>query len=256
MSRLLPLAVGVSMLSGCATLTVQKDKVAAVKRVAIVGYGGQLQLEDQNQKKGLAGTIGAIKGANDLFSGKMAERRREQATHGYAELGKRTGATLGWELVAPEAVAAVPEYAQALGAAGSMWKGGGYQYVEGILPPAHASRMSQQARQQLAGALGVDALAVVEVSYVVGDRGGFAIGGMGSTTVFPKAIIRFTVFDKDAQEIWRDTYAVGAVAKNALRTTMGADIVENESEVINEATELGIDALLARYASHQAAEAK
>ena len=122
MRRILLLALGFSMLSGCATLTVQKDKVAAVKRAAIVGYGGQLQLEDQ--KKGIAATVGAIKGANDLFSGKMAERRREQATWGYAELGKRAGTALGWEMVAPEAVSAVPEYAQAFGAAGTMWKKG------------------------------------------------------------------------------------------------------------------------------------
>jgi hypothetical protein len=137
-----------------------------------------------------------------------------------------------------------------------MWKGGGYQYVDGILPPAHANRMTPSGLQQIAQALGVDALGIFEITYVIGDRGGFAIGGLGSTTVYPQGIVRFTVYDQAGQQIWRDTRAVGAVASGALRTTMGADIVENETEVINEATALAIDALLARYQQYQEPEKK
>lgn len=256
MRRLLLLAVGLSALSGCATLTVNKAQTTAVKRAALIGYGGQLQLEDPNQKKGIAATVGAIKDANDMFSGKLDTRRREQAKFGYDELVKRTNAALGWEFVPPESITQVPLYAQGLNMAGSMWKGGGYQYVDGILPPAHAGRMTPSGIQQIAQALSADALGVFEITYVIGDRGGFAIGGIGSTTVYPQGIVRFTVFNKDGQEIWRDSRAVGAVAKGALRTTMGADIVENESEVINEATGLAIDALLQRYQQYQEPEKK
>jgi hypothetical protein len=251
MKKLMLLALAATALSGCATITANKDKVAAAKRVAIIGYGGQLNLEDNQQKSGIAATVGAIKGANDLFSGKLDERRREQATISYGVLGQKLGAALGWEVLPPETVAASPEYGQLLRNAGSMYKGMGYQYVDVILPPAQANRLNAQNRQVLAASLGVDAMAIVDVQYYVGDRGGFAIGGIGSTTVFPQAIINFTVVDNAGEVIWRDMRAVGAVTKEGLRTTMGAEIVANETEVLNEAASTAFDALIARYQAFQ-----
>ena len=95
MNKTTLMCVAVVLASGCASLQVKKDKLAAVKKVAIVGYSGVVALDDGKAKGGIAGTIGAIKGSVDLMSGKKNERRVQQAEVGYAELSKRLGETLG-----------------------------------------------------------------------------------------------------------------------------------------------------------------
>lgn len=248
MNKLMLLSVAAVVVSGCATLQVKKDKVSALKKVAIVGYAGTVALDDGKPKNGLAGTIGAIKGSTDLMSGKMNARRIEQAEAGYAELSKRLATTFNMEvrehstLNQSSTFVGVMEKTPTKGLFAI-----GLQHLPDVLRPEVINSAKPDVRAALASELGVDAIAAVKIRYEVGSTGGFAVAGMGRTTVYPRAVINFTVYDATGQEVWNDIYARGETAKGGLATTMGADIVSNESEVLAEALANGLDALLARY---------
>jgi hypothetical protein len=238
----------VLLASGCATLQVKKDKVGAAKKVAIVGYAGTLALDDGKQKSGLAGTIGAIKGSADLMSGKLNARRIEQAEAGYADLSKRLATSLGMAVAEHSTLSSSQTFAALLQKAPS--KGlmvTGLQHLPDVLRPEVVSSAKPELRQALATDLGVDAIATVKIRYEVGSTGGFAVAGLGRTTTYPRAVVDFTVYDSSGHEVWRDFFARGETTKQGLATTMGAEVVGNESEVLAEALASGYDALLARY---------
>ncbi len=97
-------------------------------------------------------------------------------------------------------------------------------------------------------ALGVDAVAIVHLTFVVGDTSGFALGGIGKVTKYPKAIVRMLVQGaREPEPLWRDRGAEGAPAKTGMAVTMGAEINEHENQALGEALDGGIDALMARY---------
>lgn len=240
-------------LSGCAGMQVNKSQVTAAKKVAVVGYQGVLQLEDpngSNKKNGIAGAIGASKAAADLMSGRMGERRTEQGEAGYAELTKRLQTTFQWEVAPREALATVPVYQDRLAKPSKLARMG-TQTVNGVLTPGELRSMKKQQLGELAKALGVDAVATVNLTYTVGKTGGFAVAGMGSTTRYPVATAHLTVVDTNGQVIWEDSAARGKVASTGLRTTMGADVVENETEVLSEAAASAFDAVIERYQSFE-----
>lgn len=252
MNRALVLPV-LAAFSGCVGVQIKKDQVTAAKKVALVAYTGTLSLEDQSynsSKNSVTGTIGAAKGLADLTSGKQGARRKEQALASREELAKRLAATLGWELVPTEALAAAPAYADAVAKSHGLARQA-TQNLDGVLMSYELSRFKPAQLAELATALGVDALLTVQLTYTVGKTGGVSVGGFGSTTRFPVATVQFTVYDKAGQVIWSDPYARGAVTTEGLRTTMGADIVENESEVLNEAARTAFDAVISNYQTYQ-----
>ncbi|MFO0595227.1 MAG: hypothetical protein U0228_07980 [Myxococcaceae bacterium] len=250
---LLALATLLPVLSGCAGMQVKKDQVAAAHRVALVGYQGVLQLEDQNsssKKGGITGMIGAGKAAGDLMSGKLGARRAEQGTLGYGELSKRLEKTFNWEMVPKEQLTGVPVYSDRLSKSVKLARVGS-QTVDGVLTTGELASVKPQQLGELAQALNADAVATVNVTYTVGKTGGVSIGGFGSTTKYPVATAHLTVVDKQGQVIWEDYAARGQVTSQCLRNTMGADIVENETEVLTEAANSAFDAVIQRYQSFE-----
>ena len=235
-------------LSGCAGMQVKKADVTAARKVALIGYQGVLQLEDQNSKNknGIAGAIGASKAAADLMSGKLGERRTEQGAQGYQELSKRLQSTFNWEMVPKEALATVPVYSDRLAKPSKLARMGS-QTVDGVLTTGELAALKKQDLGSIAAALGADAVATVNLTYTVGKTGGFAVAGMGSTTRYPVATAHLTVVDKSGNVIWEDYAARGKVTSEGLRTTMGANIVENETEVLTEAANSAFDAVIERY---------
>jgi hypothetical protein len=240
--------VAAVLASGCATMQVQKDKISAAKSLAIVGYSGVLALEDGKQKGGLAGTIGAIKGSADLMSGKLSARRTEQAEVGYVEVSKRLATTLGVAVKEHTALSASQTYAQLMQKSPSTGlRVVGLQVLPDVLQPEVLTTAKPDLRANLATDLGVDALAAVKIRYEVGNTGGFAVAGMGKTTTYPRAVIDFTVYDSTGHEVWHDFFARGLPTKEGLATTMGAEIVANENQVLAEALGTGLDALIEHY---------
>jgi|GEM_PF-4576315 hypothetical protein len=252
MNKWMLMCLAVVTASSCATLQVKKDKITATKKLAIVGYSGVLDLDDAKQKGGLAGTIGAIKGSADLMSGKLDARRVEQAAAGYAELAQRLSKNFGVAVSDRSELASSPTYAQAIQkspSSGLMVVG--LQHLPEVLRAEVAAMMKPEAKQALASELGVDAIATVSIRYEVGNTSGFAVAGLGKTTIYPRAVLDFTVYDATGQAVWRDFYARGETTSEGLANTMGADIVANETEVLNAALASGYDALLKRYQEAQ-----
>jgi hypothetical protein len=242
------LAVVVSSSSCVSVLQVKKDKLSAVKKVAIVGYTGVVALEGDKPKTGLAATIGAIKGSADLMSGKLDARRVEQAQAGYAELAKRLSTGLGVAVADPNELGHSQTFTSMIAKSPSSGlMVAGLQHLPNVLRPELVKNAKANVRQAMASDLGVDAIATVNIRYEVGSTGGFAVAGMGKTTTYPRAVIDFTVYDATGAEVWHDLYARGETAKEGLATTMGAEIVANESQVLGEALSSGYDALMSRY---------
>lgn len=240
-------------LSGCVGVQIKKEQVTAAKKVALVAYTGTLNLEDQSassSRNSITGSIGAAKGMADLTSGRQGARRKEQAVASREALAKRLAATVGWEVIATEALASSPAYQQAVSKSHGLARQA-TQNLDGVLMSYELSRFTPAQLAELATALGVDALVAVQVTYTVGKTGGVSIGGFGSTTRFPVATAQFTVYDKAGQVIWSDPWARGAVTSQGLRTTMGADLVENESEVLNEAANSAFDTIVSDYLTYQ-----
>lgn len=236
--------------SGCASLQVKKDKVAQAKTVAIIGYQGVLMLDDARQQgSGLADTIGAIKGAADAMSGQLEVRRIAEAEAGYAVLSQKLATGMGWTMVERATVAANPAYAAWLAKYPNMGLAVmGMQRLADVLRADVVSLLNDKERMDLAKALQVDAVAVASIQYHVGETSGFAIGGMGKVTKYPRATVDFALYPgNEGEPVWRDRRAVGETTKDGLATTMGAEINENEAAVLDAAVKSCFDALLQRY---------
>ncbi|PZR12325.1 MAG: hypothetical protein DI536_15595 [Archangium gephyra] len=257
MSRLFLVSALGFIVTGCAGITVKKDQVAATRRVAIVGYQGILQMEDNDasSKNSITGAIGASKAMADMSSGKMGARRGEQAKNGYGELAKRLNGTFGWEIIDQSALGTVPAYQEKVAKSGGLMRTGS-QTVEGLLTQYEVNTFKPEQLAAIAQGINADALATVELKYTVGKRGGVSIGGMGSTTKYPVATAHFKVVNKAGEVIWEDWVARGEVASKGLRNTMGADIVAEETEILIEAANSAFDAIIARYQGAEDANAK
>jgi len=235
--------------SGCIRiLEAQKDRVGSIKRVAIVGYEGVLELDDQSSTNSITSVVRSVKNANDFHSGKRGERRVEQGQRAYQALGQRLTQAFGWEVSSPAELERATRYRAVVERSPTPHE---VQYVPGVLLPGQFNVFTQAERRELCAALGVDAVATAVVRYEPGKSTGFAVGGLGSRTKYPKARVHFMLVDASGQTIWQDYDAHGAVSKAGLKTTMGADIVDNETEVLSEAAASGFDAMLARYRTYR-----
>jgi hypothetical protein len=252
MSRLAftSLCLAVVSFTGCATVQVQRDKAAQVKSVAIIGFTGVTQLEDKNApKNGVGAMINASKNMAELSSGELEARRIAQASNAYQLLEKQLEASTGWKVADRTQVAAdegVKGMLRDNPNTDSM-RVVGVQRLPDVLRAEVAEQMLPSQRAELCKRLGVDAVAIAKVRYVIGDKGGFAIGGMGKTTIYPKAIVDFTLLDGSQQPIWRDRYAEGAPTKEGLENVMGAKIDENETQVLTAAADSAFGKLVERY---------
>lgn len=246
--RLLAVALLGVLGSGCiTTLTIKKDEVSALKKVALIGYAGHFNLDDGNaNKNSITATIGAAKGMADLTSGKQTARRQEQAMQGYAEFTKQFSQAFGFEFLDRQAFTASPQYTQTVDKS----RPGGEQFIPGVLSQPQVNFFKPADLAGMAQAMGVDALVTVDLRYDIGARGGVSIGGMGSTTKSPIGNAHLKVTNAKGEIIWEDYVARGQVTTQGLRNTMGADIVENETAVMTEAATTTIAALLERYKTY------
>ena len=253
MSRLAVLSL-CFVVSGCATVTVARDKAAQVKTVAIIGFTGVTDLEEKDSKGrptggGVGAMISGITDAKELLSGELDKRRIEQAESTYALLEKQLQTTVGWKVTDRKSVAQdaavsglLKDHPNTDGLGNT-----GVQRLPDVLRAEVADQMDAKARAELCQRLGVDAVAIAKVRYVVGDTGGFSIGGMGTHTIYPKAVVEFKVLDGTELPVWRDRHAEGKPTKDGLENVMGAKNTDAETKVLVAAAESGFDALVERY---------
>jgi hypothetical protein len=244
-----------SLTTGCATVTVARDKAAAVKTVAIIGFTGVTDLteKDSSGRKttggSIAGTIGAVQGSKDLFSGDLDRRRIDQAEQAYQLLEQELEKTTGWKVADRKAVAADSDYGNALKENPNTDSVVlvGVQRLPDVLRAEVADTMDAKQRAELCHRLGVDAVAIAKVRYVIGDRGGLSIGGFGNKIIYPKAIVDLKVLDGTELPVWRDRYAEGKPTKDGLEDVMGTKNLEQESNILVAAAKSGFETLGERY---------
>lgn len=245
-----------SFTSGCASVMVQRDKAAAVKTVAIIGFTGVTDLTEKDasgKPKQMGGSVGGIIGAvnssTDLFSGDLDKRRIEQAEAAYTALEKQLETSVGWKVADRATLGADAAYGDILkeNPNTDSIRTVGLQRLPNVLRAEVADQMDAKARAELCHRLGVDAVAIAKVRYVIGDKGGFSIGGMGTQTIYPKAIVEFKVLDGTEVAVWKDRYAEGKPTKEGLENIMGSKSTENESQILAAAAQSGFETLVERY---------
>ncbi len=237
---------------GCAGVTLNKEHFDKVKKVAIVGFTGEIDLSspnDKNTKTGFGAIVNVSKGISEMANGEFKERRIAQGEKVYAMLSEKLGSTLGWAMIGKDALAANADYKKLLDAneSGGLGSGYGLQYVPTVLREETARSLDDAARASLLKSLGADAIAVVRVKYVVGETGGFAMGGMGHTTKYPKAIVQLSLLDgTPADPTWKEPWAEGKPSKEGIENTMGVESDANETAALVAAADSAIGVLLGR----------
>jgi len=236
--------------SGCATMSVQREKAQAIKTVAIVGFTGITDLEDKNgPKSGVGDIMNAVNASKDVFGGDLDRRRLEQGENVYATLSSAVESTTGWKVADKKLLASDPVYTGMLRENPNLDSIAvkGLQRVPEVLRYEVASRMDARTRAELCQRLGVDAIAVARVRYVIGDKSGFALGGIGKTTIYPKAIVEWELLDGSDKPVWSDRWAEGEPTKDGFDNVMGAKSFENETQVLGAAAKSAFGKLVARY---------
>ena len=230
------------LFSGCLTpFQVQKGRVTASRRVAIVGFTGILALgEDQPRQSLWEAVVGSTTDGDEL---KVRRQRREaQAAVVYEALRQRLISAFGWDLLFPEAFVSsatlaglsaspVPQVRQQLPAVAA------YASVNSLEPLGLA---------QLARELDADGLIIAEVRYRSGSSDGFKIAGFGSITQRVVATTHLKMFDAAGALVWEDRDAVGLISTQALSKSALAD-VDQESAPLIQAAETSFDQLLVRF---------
>lgn len=240
-------AFAVVLLSACSfgPKLVRPD-VDTVKKVAIVGFRGDVSLQDGNSKPGgIIGTVGAVKTLNDVKSGKMNERRVAQATTVHTMLTDRLSTDLGWTMVPAAGSDTLKERVRQKPTGLAMF---GVQHVSDLMLDGEARFLAAADRQKIITELGVDAVMTVNVQYRTADKQGFAIGGLGSFKLFPRATVTVQVWNATQDKpVWEDSFAMGQTSAKPVTENAGMLEDSEETEALIEAAKLGIDELIGRY---------
>ena len=247
--RMWMLGLAVCLGFSCATVRVSKEDTRKVSTLALVGYLGELNLEDSEAPRTQLGSqLTTVTSAMSVLTGELQERRHNQATEVVKRLRTRL-ADVRMQLIEEQKVTSDTEYEVLRSRVNnSFFITHGRQTVPGLLFPHNVNALGLPERDALLKSLKVDALAVLEVQYVIGERTGFQVGDLGQVNVHPKAVLKFHVYapgKKDA--IWSDAWAEGRPSEAGLPNTLGFKDDSRETELLLEAVESGLDVLLRHY---------
>lgn len=246
MSRLIVAALAVSASACSFGPKLVRPDVDAVKKVAIVGFRGDVAVQDgRSQQGGIVGTVAAAKTLSDVKSGKTNERRQTQAKQIHQVLTERLSSDLGWSMVPAAGSDTLKERVRQKPTGLAMF---GVQHVDDLMLDGEARFLAAADRQKLIQELGVDAVMTVNVKYQTGERQGFAIGGLGSFKLFPRALVTVQMWNAAQDKpVWEDSFALGATSAKNLTENAGILEDQGESEALIDAATLGINELIGRY---------
>lgn len=248
MSRLLT-AFALMSLSACSFgPKLLRPDVDAVKKVAIIGFRGDVALQSgQQQQGGIGGTIAGAKALSDMKSGKMNDRRVAQATQIHQLLGERLTTDLGWSMVPVTGSDTLKEKVRQKPTGLMMF---GVQHVGELLLDPEVRFLAAADRQKVLGELGADAVMTVNVQYRAGDRKGFSIGGLGTFKLYPSATVTVQMWNATQEKpVWEDSFATGPISSKFVTENAGVLEDQGETEALVDAATLGINELIARYRS-------
>ncbi len=245
-------AFALNGLVGCATVKVQRERTAQVKTAAIIAFTGENAMgEDKDApKNGVGDIINSVNSIKSLTSGEYDKAKQEQGNKAYELLRAKLEQALGWKVLSREELKKSDPYQKKLAEVGpvKIGHGWGYQTAENVLLAEDARQVDAATRNAFIQSLGVDAVAVARVKYVVGDKSGFAMGGIGKITRYPKAIVEFRLYDAKSEDpAWEDRWAEGEPTKEGFENTMGVQLTEKETEILTSAADSGFGKLVARY---------
>ena len=219
----LPLALAL-IVSGCSTLNVQKDQVAKVKTVAVVGFS-------IIQDVPVTPTISLAFGSKDNsmssgFNGALCENR-SHAQLIEKNLTDHLAKDMGWKLVDAVVVQKSPIIDQTLqwqhsnGRPLQMIPSKTKCYTDENIPEAFAfERKSLEERRQVMKDLGVDAVIVAQVRVELENSSILSI--VGGAEYQPRSTLNFAVYNAEQEDpIWRDTWARGEPEEKGIVAWMG-----------------------------------
>ena len=215
---------------------------SSVSRVAVFGFGGSIEMEQAETKTGLGALDAAKKlkqGADDmnaLSDGSMKAKSGQQAVDAYNLVTKGLAEAMGWEVLPLEEVSSNDTYAGLLAANTSkqqqkMAGWGSGMAPEGIIHPTTTLRIKQDGRDSLIEALGVDALALVDLT-VTGRDQGVRVGGIGTSRVKPRTTAVVTLFTAgEKKKVWRAT-VTGDKTDEAIAADFGGEDRDAKSQLV------------------------
>lgn len=238
-----------SLATSCATIKIEKEKVAAVKKIAIVGYA--IQQTMPNSGENILERLASSK-SNEMLVFAGLPKAMPHADNLYGDLARNLQEGLGFKIISRRDLASNPHYRVFL-----QEKTSGAQprplvaskYVEvftpdGILEPFLLNTLKLDQRQKLIKSLGVDAIAMATIKVDLVSHSFLGVAGTLNTV----SKMEFKMFDgKSEDPIWHDLNADGKESEQGVKHAFG---FANPAAVHNMTVETGLSAnkaLIARY---------
>ncbi len=241
-------AVPLLFLSACATVTADKTRTAALKRVAIVGFTVQ-----QPRHKGLESLFSGSSNQETWTAGiGMANPLADEM---YAGLEKQLAKELKWKVIDRKTVAGNAFYKQfhddkMTGIQSRPPTRGGTVLLaaNGIVDAWPVEIADASRRKEILRKLNVDAIAVANVQIELEKGGGLKML-IGAGDYFPKDTVRFSVYDAKVEDpAWRDLAAVGEPVSEGVEHVFGfAPNISQLEKKMAGAAENSYKTLLTRY---------
>ncbi|MBI3542884.1 MAG: hypothetical protein HY075_06385 [Deltaproteobacteria bacterium] len=252
---------------GCSTFAIQKDRMSAVKKVAIIGFSVEQERTSELKISWTSGGEGWKAGAQEKTAAgddryargpkKGTVWNTAEASHiggVYRALGKQLEKELGMQVADPERLLNNHAYSEmaAKERMTARWIPMNPQPMDffslpGIASPEKANRFSKEEREQLQRELGVDALAVAVVRIHFERNDNLVIGKFSAGSYVPSVQTTFSLYDaKDDEAIWKDFMVAGERGKGQFQ----ASGITNEELLYKKAvnaSELSFHQLIERY---------
>lgn len=245
------------LLAACATMTVDKGRTAALKRVAIVGFS-----VEQPVPEGF--TLGNLGGRKKTGMGGMPDwgsglgHASPLADLIYQSLEKRLAKDQKWTLLNRNQVSHNGFYQgfheqKMTGLQSRPPSASGTQRLaaDGIVDAYPVEAADASKRRELIRKLGVDAIAVATV-YIRVEKGGGLKQLVGAGDYYPSASVRFALFDTKSDEpVWSDLNAVGETVSEGVEHVFG---ITNNSALDTKmaaAAESSFAKLIARFRDNE-----
>ncbi len=215
-------AVPLVFMTACSTLIVDKTRTAALKRVAIVGFS-----VEQPRHKGLESLFSGGSRQDDRWGSGLGTAN-PLADEMYAALEKQLGKEMKWKVTDRKQVAGHAFYQtfyddkmKGFQSRPPSPSGVVYLAANGIVDAWPVEIADSSRRKEIMKKLGVDAIVVATVKIELEKGGGLKML-VGAGDYFPKATVRFSVFDAKSEDpAWRDLAAVGEPVSEGVEHVFG-----------------------------------
>jgi len=242
-------AVPFLVMTACATLAVDKARLARIHKVAVVGFNVDQEMPPEMELK-----FGRDAEPHAKIS---TMRESEHANEIYSELARRLKKELKWSVADRKSLANTVAYVAVYNGATQGWQnrpmlahnvtcfGAG-----GIADSWPIERMSPEERLALMRALNVDALATARITIHLENAGGLK-KLVGAGEFKPQATMSFQVYDRatPGEAVWKDLWAVGETVDQGVSHILGITDVNKVNKLAVTAAERSFDKLVSNVKS-------